>query len=86
MVGPSGIVAEVCHELELTGWLDVREPRNRHHVRVGKATVTLALNGLGFRNRLMYAVLQRFARKLLNLVRGPGISARMLTDDDMGRT
>jgi transposase len=81
-----GIVAGVCQEIGLAGWLDAQEPGNRQQVSVGTATVAMILNGLGFSNRQLYLVPQFFANKPIDHLLGPGITAEMLNDDCLGRT
>src|SRR6266571_6239885 len=72
-----GIVAGVCQEIELAAWLDAQDPGNRQQVSVGRATVAMVLNGLGFSNRQLYLVPQFFATKPVEHLLGPGITAEM---------
>jgi transposase len=72
-----GIVAGVCQEIGLAGWLDAQEPGNRQQVSVGTATVAMILNGLGFSNRQLYLVPQFFANKPIEHLLGAGITAEM---------
>jgi transposase len=81
-----GIVAEVCREIGVAGWLDQQEPGHRQQVSVGTATVALVLNGLGFSNRQLYLVPQFFADKPVAHLLGAGIVAEDLNDDCLGRT
>src|SRR5512142_1838821 len=81
-----GIVAGVCQEIGLAGWLDAQEPERRQQVSVGTATVAMVLNGLGFSNRQLYLVPQFFANKPVEHLLGRGITAEMLNDDCLGRT
>src|SRR5712691_6402294 len=81
-----GIVAGVCQEIGLAAWLDAQDPTNRQQVSVGRATVAMILNGLGFSNRQLYLVPQYFANKPIEHLLGAGISAEMLNDDCLGRT
>ena len=81
-----GIVAGVCQEIGVAGWLDAQEPGNRQQVSVGTATVAMILNGLGFSNRQLYLVPQFFANKPIEHLLGAGITAEMLNDDCLGRT
>jgi len=81
-----GIVAGVCQEIGLAGWLDEQDPTNRQLVSVGTATTAMILNGLGFSNRQMYLVPQYFANKPVEHLLGQGITADMLNDDCLGRT
>lgn len=81
-----GIVAGVCQEIGLAAWLDAQDPTHRQQVSVGKATVAMILNGLGFSNRQLYLVPQYFANKPVEHLLGAGIKAEMLNDDCLGRT
>ncbi len=49
-----GIVAGVCQEAGIAEWLDKQAGDSRRSVSVGKATVAMVLNGLGFSNRQLY--------------------------------
>ncbi len=81
-----GIVAGVCQEVGIAEWLDKRAGEDRRSVSVGKATVAMILNGLGFSNRRLYLVPQYFENKPVEHLLGAGISADMLNDDCLGRT
>ena len=81
-----GIVAGVCQEAGIAEWLDKQAGENRRSVSVGKATVAMVLNGLGFSNRQLYLVPQYFENKPVEHLLGEGISADMLNDDCLGRT
>jgi transposase len=81
-----GIVAGVCQEIGLAAWLDAQDPTHHQQVSVGKATVAMILNGLGFSNRQLYLVPQYFANKPVEHLLGVGITAEMLNDDCLGRT
>src|SRR5215469_18862195 len=72
-----GLVAGVCQEIGLAGWLDAQDPGNRQQVSVGTATVAMVLNGLGFSNRQLYLVPQFFANKPVEHLLGEGITADM---------
>ena len=81
-----GIVAGVCEEAGIAQWLDKQAGENRRSVSVGKATVAMILNGLGFSNRQLYLVPQYFENKPVEHLLGEGITAAMLNDDCLGRT
>jgi transposase len=81
-----GIVAGVCQEVGIAEWLDKQVGEDRRGVSVGKATVAMILNGLGFSNRQLYLVPQYFENKPVEHLLGEGISADMLNDDCLGRT
>src|SRR5947208_1952630 len=57
-----------------------------NRVSVGRATVAMVLNGLGFSHRQLYLVPQFFANKPVEHLLGAGITAEMLNDDCLGRT
>jgi transposase len=81
-----GIVAGVCEEAGIAEWLDKQAGEDRRSVSVGKATVAMILNGLGFSNRQLYLVPQYFENKPVEHLLGAGITADMLNDDCLGRT
>jgi transposase len=81
-----GIVAGVCQEAGIAEWLDKQAGESRRSVSVGKATVAMVLNGLGFSNRQLYLVPQYFENKPVEHLLGEGITADMLNDDCLGRT
>src|SRR5947207_13077278 len=81
-----GIWAGVCQEVGIAEWLDKQAGEDRRSVSVGKATVAMILNGLGFANRQLYLVPQYFENKPVEHLLGEGITADMLNDDCLGRT
>jgi transposase len=81
-----GIVAGVCQEAGIAEWLDKQGGDSRRSVSIGKATVAMVLNGLGFSNRQLYLVPQYFENKPVEHLLGEGITADMLNDDCLGRT
>ena len=81
-----GIVAGVCQEAGIAQWLDKQAGDTRRSVSIGKATVAMVLNGLGFSNRQLYLVPQYFENKPVEHLLGEGITADMLNDDCLGRT
>ena len=72
-----GIVAGVCQEAGIAEWLDKQAGESRRSVSVGKATVAMVLNGLGFSNRQLYLVPQFFANKPVEHLLGAGITAEI---------
>jgi transposase len=76
----------VCQEAGIAAWLDKLAGESRRSVSVGKATVAMVLNGLGFSNRQLYLVPQYFENKPVEHLLGEGITADMLNDDCLGRT
>src|SRR2546426_9191914 len=81
-----GIVAGVGQEAGIAEWLDKQAGDSRRSVSIGKATVAMILNGLGFSNRQLYLVPQYFENKPVEHLLGEGITADMLNDDCLGRT
>jgi transposase len=81
-----GIVAGVCQEAGIAEWLDKQAGDTRRSVSIGKATVAMVLNGLGWSLRQLYLVPQYFENKPVEHLLGEGISADMLNDDCLGRT
>ncbi len=81
-----GIVAGVCQEAGIAEWLDKQAGEGRRSVSIGKATVAMVLNGLGFSNRQLYLVPQYFENKPVEHLLGEGITADLLNDDCLGRT
>jgi DNA-binding transcriptional LysR family regulator len=70
-----GIVAGVCQQAAIAEWLDKQAGENRRSVSVGKATVAMVLNGLGWSLRQLYLVPQYFANKPIEHLLGEGITA-----------
>ena len=81
-----GIVAGVCQEAGIAEWLDKQAGERHRSVSVGKATVAMVLNGLGWSLRQLYLVPQYFENKPVEHLLGEGITADMLNDDCLGRT
>src|SRR5947207_2898890 len=81
-----GIWAGVCQEDGIAEWLDKQAGEDRRSVSVGKATVAMILNGLGWSLRQLYLVPQYFENKPVEHLLGEGITADMLNDDCLGRT
>ena len=72
-----GIVAGVCQEAGIAEWLDKQAGESRRSVSVGKATVAMVLNGLGWSLRQLYLVPQYFENKPVEHLLGEGITADM---------
>src|SRR5690348_10989852 len=81
-----GIVAGVCREIGMADYLDARDVHTHERVSVGRATVAMVLNGLGFANRRLYLVSQFFKTKPVAHLLGSGITAEDLNDECLGRT
>lgn len=80
-----GIVAGVCQEAGRAEWLEKQAGERRRSVSVGKATVAMVRNGLGFSNRQRYLVPQDVENTPVEHVVGEGITAERLNDDGVGR-
>ncbi len=76
----------MCQEAGIAEWLDKQAGETRRSVSVGKATVAMVLNGLGWSLRQLYLVPQYFENKPVEHLLGEGITADMLNDDCLGRT
>ncbi|MDQ7031059.1 MAG: IS1634 family transposase [Ardenticatenia bacterium] len=80
-----GIVAGICHEINLIGHIDRLVPAPKRQVSVGEAVQAMVLNALGFVGRPLYLMPEWFANKPVELLIRPGITAAMLNDDSLGR-
>ena len=63
-----GIVAGVCQQAGIAQWLDKQAGEDRRSVSIGKATVAMVLNGLGWSLRQLYLVPQYFENKPVELI------------------
>jgi transposase len=80
-----GIVAGVCQEIELIEQIDkLIEPMGRK-VTVGEAVQAMVVNGLGFVGRPLYLTPEFYENKPVEQLIGPGIEAKDLNDDSLGR-
>jgi transposase len=81
-----GLVAGLCHELQLSPTIDALIPPDpQQTVTTGQALVAMIINGLGFSNRTLYLFPQFFENKPLDLLLGARVSAEQLNDDVIGR-
>ena len=82
-----GLVAGMCEELGITEVIDQATQQNPEMrlVTVGHAVKAMVLNGLGFVNQQLYLVPHFFHNKPLPRLIAPGIQARHLNDDTLGR-
>jgi transposase len=82
-----GLVAGMFEELGITEVLDQATQQNPEMrlVTVGHAVKAMVLNGLGFVNQQLYLVPHFFQNKPLPRLIAPGIEARHLNDDTLGR-
>merc|ERR1711879_658638 len=81
-----GLVSGVCRELGIAKMIDAVIPKNNEHkVTHGEAFVAMLLNGLGFHSRTLHMFADFFADKPTERLIGPGVQAKHLNDDVLGR-
>src|SRR5919201_6683397 len=82
-----GLVAGMFEELGITEVIDraTQQDPEMRIVTVGHAVKAMVLNGLGFVNQQLYLVPHFFHNKPLPRLLAPGIEARHLNDDTLGR-
>jgi transposase len=82
-----GLVAGMFDELGIADVIDQATQQNPETriVTVGHAVKALVLNGLGFVNQQLYLVPRFFHNKPTHRLIAPGIEARHLNDDTLGR-
>lgn len=80
-----GIVAGICHEIELADQINQRVQKCKGKVSVGQAVQAMVLNALGFVGRPLYLTPEFFANKPVDVLVGSGIEAQDLNDDCLGR-
>ena len=82
-----GLVAGMFEELGITEVIDhatQQDPAMRI-VTAGHAVKAMVLNGLGFVNQQLYLVPHFFQNKPISRLIAPGLEARHLNDDALGR-
>jgi transposase len=81
-----GLVAGMCRELRIADIIDAVIPKHGEHaVTHGQTLVAMLINGLGFHSGTLHMFSEFFANKPTERLIGPGIEARHLTDDVLGR-
>lgn len=80
-----GIVAGICHEIELVECVDTVAGEDGRKVSVGKAVLQMVLNGLGFVSRPLYLAPEFMAGKPIDILIGEGLTAEDFNDDCLGR-
>ncbi len=80
-----GIVAGICHEIELIERVDALVGEDDRKVSVGQAVQAMVLNGLGFVSRPLYLAPEFLAGKPIDLLIGEGLIAEDFNDDSLGR-
>jgi len=82
-----GLLAGICHELEIVETIDSLLPSESVDkiVSSGQSVLAMILNGLGFVNQAMYLSPKFFEDKPVGRLIGEGIQASHLNDDCLGR-
>lgn len=82
-----GLVAGMCEELGIAETIDQAIPQApfMRYLTIGQAVQAMILNGLGFVNQQLYLVPHFFQNTPIPRLIGPGIYARHLNDDTLGR-
>jgi transposase len=82
-----GLVAGMFEELGITEVIDraTKQDPEMRIVTAGHAVKAMVLNGLGFVNQQLYLVPHFFQNKPISRLIAPGIQARHLNDDTLGR-
>lgn len=81
-----GIVAGICHEIELVKLIDETLPTpSGRKVSCGTATLAMILNGLGFTGRALYLMPEYMENKPVDLLISDDLVASDFNDDTLGR-
>lgn len=80
-----GIVAGICHEIELVERVDALVGEDGRKVSVGQSVLEMVLNGLGFVSRPLYLAPEFMAGKPVDILIGEGLTAEDFNDDSLGR-
>lgn len=83
-----GIVSSLCKEVGLTDKINrLLHPNGSNRVvSAGDGVLALILNGMGYSPRRLYLTEQFFENKPLDLLIKPGLTAKDLTADSLGKT
>ena len=82
-----GLISAFCGEIGLVGMIDSLAPKlGEHAVSHGEVMLAMILNGLGFHSRTLHMFPDFFEDKPLERLIRPGIEAKHLNDDALGRT
>ena len=81
-----GIVAGVCHEIDLIETVNQAVGPHESKVSCGASVQAMVLNALGFSSRALYLVPQYLANKPVDLLIQPGFTAEDFNDDALGRS
>lgn len=85
-LGHLGVVAGMCHELQLAESIDRLLPPPETQISHGTAVCAMALNGVGFVNQRMSLTPEFFRHKPVDRLLGEGMTAEQVNDDTLGRT
>lgn len=80
-----GIVAGICHRIDLIDTIDTFIGKTKRNITVGEAVMAMILNALGFVSRPLYLTTEFFSNKPVNLLINPHLQATDFTDDSLGR-
>lgn len=80
-----GIVAGICHRIDLIDTIDRFIGPTHRKVSVGESVMAMILNALGFVSRPLYLMSEFFSNKPVDLLIRPHLRASDFTDDSLGR-
>ena len=82
-----GLISAFCREIGLVSMIDSLAPKQGEHlVSHGEVMLAMILNGLGFHRCTLHMFPDFFEDKPLERLIRPGIEAKHLNDDALGRT
>ena len=80
-----GIIAGICHKIDLVTVVDEFVEDHDREVSTGEALLAMVLNALGFLGRPLYLTPEFFNNKPLDRLIRPGLLPEQLNDDRLGR-
>jgi transposase len=80
-----GIVAGICHEINLVERIDSKIVKETNVLTVGQAVMAMVLNALGFVGRPLYLTPEYFRNKPVDLLIHPDVEADHLNQHNLGR-
>jgi transposase len=75
-----GIVAGICKETQLIGYINELIPKEKRSVTIGQAVCAMILNALGLNRRALYLTKRFFISRPVETLIGTGVTARKLND------
>lgn len=86
-IGHLGLISGICKELKLKERVDkiIGSKSPDQKVTMGERLMALVLNGLGFSESRLYLMSEYFEDKPTEELIGPGVTAKLLNDDCLGR-